>query len=96
MQIAHCFRDGKVHLGPVPEGAVELFRGPDADVRRLVEATTDSDNRIPELAETTSIAKDRAALLSYLKQAEQQATRLVTVSTMDIPTLEAENEVTGR
>lgn len=91
---AYCFRDGHVvtTIGEVPEGSVELFRGPDADVIRLAKATTDDEGFIPGLRESTTVADDQQHLLLYLEEVRAEASRLVTVSDLTQDILEAEGE----
>ncbi len=90
--IAYCYRDGHIQLTDeaVPEGAIELYRGPAAAVRKLVRKTTDGPGRVPDLADSTSVADDQQALLIYLETAKAAADRSVTVNDLSRDVLEAD------
>lgn len=94
MMIAYCFRDGHVHLtaDAVPEGAVELFRGPQRDVMRLIDETTEN-RQILGLRDTTTVGDDQQQLLIYLQSVEDNASRLVKVNDLTQDILEADAEV---
>lgn len=91
--IAYCFRDGHVHLTPdgAPEGAVELFRGPQRDVHRLIEQTTDS-RQITQLVDNTTMEEDQNALIDYLREADYRSSRFVTVADLSPEILAADQE----
>ena len=94
MMIAYCYRDGHVHMAhdQAPEGSVELFRGPQRDVMRLIEATTNK-RLIEGLSSSTTVADDQQHLLLYLEEARNEANRLVTVNDLSRDILEADSEV---
>lgn len=92
--IAYCYHDGLVVTtqGEAPEGAIELFHGPDVEVDRLVEATTDEEGFIHGLRESTAAADDQQHLLIYLEDVKAEASQLVTVNDLTQDILDAEGE----
>lgn len=94
MMIAFCFRDGRIYTTPgyVPEGSVELYRGPGKEVHRLIEETSDQ-GYVPGLEESKTVADDQQHLLIYLGEAKAAASRLVTVNDLSRTILEADREV---
>lgn len=94
MLIAYCFRDGRIlaDSAQVPEGAVELFRGPDKEVRRLIEEVSD-EGYVPGLEESKTVADDQQHLLIFLDTARDAASRLVTVNDLTQDILQSDREV---
>jgi len=98
--IAYCFRNGLIYSTQetVPEGAVELCRGPAASVARVIKDTAeerDGEFFVPGLSESTTIGDDQQHLLLYLETAKDAADRLVTVNDLTQDILEADSEVTA-
>lgn len=96
MMIAFCFRDGRIYTTPgyVPEGSVELFRGPDKEVLRLIEETSDQ-GYVPGLETSKTVADDQQHLLIYLEEAKAASSRLVTVNDLTQDILQSDREVSA-
>ena len=91
--IAYCFRDGKIKAtdeATIPEGALELYRGPHRKVLRVIADTTD-DQQIAGLDKSTGLTEDFRILTDYLEMVREKENTMVTVSELTLA--QVENEV---
>lgn len=93
MAFAYCFLDGAVRVTDreVPQGAVEVCRGPLAEVWQLLDETT-PDGRIPGLRDSRTVADDQQHLLLHLETLKDAAGPRVTVNDLRGDVLVADPE----
>lgn len=80
--IAYCYRTGLVEVTDgtqIPEGALELFRGPHRKVLRLIADTTEN-KQIPGMDKSTGLTEDFRILMDYLERLREIDSPLITVN----------------
>ena len=95
--IAYCFRQGLVKVtdeDKVPEGALELYRGPHRKVLRVIADTTDN-KQIPGLDTSSGLTEDFRILTDYLELVREKENTMVTVSELTMERIEQEVAANG-
>lgn len=90
--IAYCYRNGQVKVTDeetIPEGSLELFRGPHRKVLRVIADTTDN-KQIPGLEKSTGLTEDFRILTDYLERIREKENSMVTVSELTLKQVEDE------